>query len=276
VPSTVVALERFGLGARFDALAKEHDAIVHAAADLRLTSTYATLRATNVLGTKHACDFARAGSMRLHHVSTLSVFASSDLARSDRTFRENDDLAEARVLHGGYAQSKWAAERLVPNGASVIRLGLVLPARSRDLFGAFVRAAKIAECLPNDAALAFDVTPLDFAAAAVAHFVARADARIRHVANCAPATIADLASALSVSLAPPTDFAARIDALRASIDPLALASIRALSGAASSRAFDLFETTRVDLGAGSTLADLERAGIRCPSARVALATMRLA
>jgi amino acid adenylation domain-containing protein len=136
-----VALDGLGLGARFDALAKEHDAIVHAAADLRLTSTYAALRAANVLGTAHACEFARAGSMRLHHVSTLSVFASSDLARSGRTFHEDDDLREARVLHGGYAQSKWAAERVVPRGANVIRLGLVLPARTHDLFGAFIRAA---------------------------------------------------------------------------------------------------------------------------------------
>ena len=263
-----VALERFGLGARFEPLAKEHDAIVHAAADLRLTSTYAALRATNVVGTSHACDFARAGSMRLHHVSTLSVFASSELARSGRTFREDDDLRAARVLHGGYAQSKWAAERVVPVGASVIRLGLVLPARARDLFGAFVRAAAHAGCLPDDDTLAFDVTPLDFAAAAIAHFVATGDARARHVANRAPATIADLASALSVPLV--GDFAARIDGARASVDALGLASVRAVSGAASSRAFDLFETTRVDLGASSTVAELERAGIHCGSARDAL------
>ncbi|HEY2368982.1 MAG TPA: SDR family oxidoreductase, partial [Polyangiaceae bacterium] len=191
-----VALDGLGLGARFEALAKEHDAVVHAAADLRLTSTYAALRGANVVGAAHACEFARAGSMRLHHVSTLSVFASSDLARSGRTFREDDDVRDARVLHGGYAQSKCAAERVVPRGANVVRLGLVLPARAHDLFGAFVRAATQAGCLPDDTALAFDVTPLEFAAAAIAHFVASSDARVRHVANRAPATVADLASAL--------------------------------------------------------------------------------
>jgi len=206
----------------------------------------------------------------MHHVSTLSVFASSDLARSDRTFREEDDLRAARVLHGGYAQSKWAAERILPRDTSIIRLGLVLPARSGDLFGAFARAAMLAECLPNDPELAFDVTPLDFAAAAIAHFVATADARVRHVANRAPATIADLASALSVPLVAPSRFIERVEAVRASIDPLALASIRALGGDAVSRAFDLFETTRVDLGTASTLAELESAGIRCPTARQAL------
>ena len=275
VPSSVravagdVALERFSLGARFEAIAKEHDAIVHAAADLRLTSTYAALRPTNVLGAAHACDFARAGAMRLHHVSTLSVFASSDLARSGCTFREDDDLRKARVLHGGYAQSKWAAERVLPAGANVVRLGLVLPARSRDLFGAFTRAASIVGCLPDDPALAFDVTPLDFAAAAIAHLVVIADARVRHVANRAPATIAELASALSIPLVAPSAFSARLRDVRASIDPLALASFRALSSP-TSRAFDLFETTRVDLGAASTLDDLARAGIRCPPAREAL------
>jgi amino acid adenylation domain-containing protein/thioester reductase-like protein len=277
VPSNVravagdVALDGFGLGARAASLAKEHDALVHAAADLRLTSTYATLRATNVLGTAHACDFARAGSMRLHHVSTLSVFASSELARSGRTFREDDDLHAARVLHGGYAQTKWAAERVVPKGTNIIRLGLVLPARSRDLFGAFARAASLAGCLPDDRELAFDVTPLEFAAAAIAHFVATSDARVRHVANRAPATVADLAAALDVPLVPSKEFARRTDAVRAAIDPLALASIRALSGATISRAFDLFEATRVDLGAAATLDELDRAGIRCASGRAALA-----
>jgi len=164
-----------------------------------------------------------------------------------------------------------AAERVLP-GTNVIRLGLVLPARAHDLFGAFARAAVRAECLPDDPALAFDVTPLELAATAIAHFVAISDARVRHVANRTPATVADLAAALSVPLVSTSRFLERIDAVRASIDPLALASVRALSGAAASRAF---RSVRGDARRFSepapTLDELERAGIRCPSARAALA-----
>jgi hypothetical protein len=114
------------------------------------------------------------------------------------------------------------------------------------------------------------VTPLEFAAASLAHFVVSADARVRHVANRAPATVAELASTMSVPLVLRSRFAQRIDAVRAAIDPLGLASVRALTGAVASRAFDLFETTRVDLGACATLDELERAGVRCPPAREVL------
>jgi len=269
-----VALDRFGLGARFDALAREHDAIVHCAADLRLTATYAALRATNVLGACHAADFARAGAPKsLFHVSTLSVFASSDLARSGRRFDETLDLRAARVVAGGYAQSKWAAEAAV-RGAHVTRLGLLLPtraARGRDLFGAFVLAARSLGCLPQDDALRFDVTDATFAANAVARFVTSGEPpRVRHVANARAASLDDLARAMALAGAPIERVS--IDAFRArafardDIPALALAAIRALTNDDASRAFDLFEATAVDLGARGTLDDLARAGIACPRA----------
>ncbi len=273
-----VALERFGLSlAQWESLAREHDAIVHAAADLRLTSTYAALRATNVLGACHAADFANAGAPKsLHHVSTLSVFASTDLAtRSEhRAFAESTDLHSARIVHGGYAQSKWAAEVAV-RGAHVARLGLLLPARAHDVFGAFVRAARVVGCLPEGDAWRFDVTPVEFAARAIAHFVATGDAqRVRHVANIEPASMGDLARALRLDRVPLDAFRARVAEKASSIDALALASFRALSSDdVASRAFDLFEATNMDLGARATLEDLARAGIACPRATDVLAEL---
>lgn len=263
-----VALPRFGLPrAQWDALAREHDAIVHAAADLRLTSTYEALRDTNVLGACHAADFANAGTPKtLHHVSTLSVFASTDSARSGRTFGESMDLHTARIVQGGYAQSKWAAEAAV-RGACVARLGLLLPARGHDLFGAFARAARIVGCLPEGDAWRFDVTDVSFAARALAHFVTSNPKRVYHVANRSPASMDDLASALRVARVPLTEFRERVAAHRSSLDALALASFRALTSPDdASRAFDLFEATHVDLGAHETLAELARAGIVCPRA----------
>lgn len=276
-----VALERFGWSvARWNALANEHDAIVHAAADLRLTATYAALRATNVLGARHAADFATTGARKaLHHVSTLSVFASSNLRRSGRMFDESMELHSARIVYGGYAQSKWAGERVV-RGAHVTRLGLLLPARGRDLFGAFVRASRDVGCLPCGDDARFDVTDADFAAAAIAHFVTSGDpgVRVRHVAGSASASLDDLASALShagvrIERTSMDEFRRRVLARANAMDALALASFRALwADDAASRAFDLFEATNVDLGASRTHVDLARVGIACPSTSDTLAS----
>jgi thioester reductase-like protein len=244
------------------------------------------LRDTNVLGACHAADFANCGTPKtLHHISTLSVFASTDFgtrASSKRTFDEQMNLHSARIVYGGYSQSKWAAE-LAVRGAHVTRLGLLLPSsrsmRGCDLFGGFVRAACVVGALPEGDAWRFDVTPVDFAADAIASFVMRAEApRVRHVANREAATMDDLARAIEcagIALARVSldVFRARVVEHGANLGALALASFRALtSDAEASRAFDLFEATH-DLGAGPTLGDLARDGITCPPATSALASI---
>ncbi len=184
-------------------------------------------------------------------------------------------------MFGGYAQSKWAAEALVRHaapGAIVLRLGLLLPSRRRDSFSAFVRAAATLGCLPDDPTLAFDVTPVDFAANAIAHVVTSArPQRAIHLANRTPATLDDLARAMSacghtLSRVSTEAFRARADRHHDTLDALALASIRALDGRPTTRSFDLFEATGVDLGAARALEALAAAGVRCPSASEALAT----
>ena len=45
----------------------------------------------------------------IHYASTLSVFVATD--RNAGVVRPNDDLGETREVYGGYAQSKYVAER---------------------------------------------------------------------------------------------------------------------------------------------------------------------
>jgi amino acid adenylation domain-containing protein/thioester reductase-like protein len=279
-----VSLERFGMSqARWTAFAVEHDAIVHAAADLSLAMPYAVLRETNVLGTGHALDFAREGPPKaVHYISTLSVLASTDLARTGRAFTEASTLRDASVVHGAYAQTKWAAEALVRRvapGAFVHRLGLLLPARSRDLFVAFVRGVAMLGCAPIVPALAFDVTPADFAASALAHFVTSGGdrrGRTRHIANRRTATLDDLVTTMRaegarVEWVSVEAFQRRV-AQGGSVGlarterwkDLSRVSLRAAVSGPVLRAFDLFEATDVSFGAEPTLDELEIAGITCP------------
>ena len=275
-----VAAPRFGMPpARFTALATEHDAIVHAAADLSLVATFAELRETNLLGTMHALDFARVGHPKaLHYISTLSVLASTDLARAPepcaRAFSETSDLRAATMVYGAYAQTKWAAEALVRRaapGAFVHRLGLLLPARAKDLFVAFVCGVAALECAPIHPALAFDVTPVVFAAKALAYLIASAsEQRTRHIANRRTASLDDLVDAMSeegvrVERVPIDVFERRFAESR--LGGLSRATLRACiqprRGAVDP--FDLFEATNVRFGAEPTLGELARRTIVCPA-----------
>src|SRR6185295_7125980 len=74
---------RFGLAERaYAELAARAGAGWHAGAEVRWTHTYEALVGANVEGTLHVLRFACAGNVkRLHHVSTVGVFASA--ARSN-------------------------------------------------------------------------------------------------------------------------------------------------------------------------------------------------
>jgi thioester reductase-like protein len=271
-----VALPCFGMpSARFAALATEHDAIVHAAADLSLAAAYTQLRDTNVLGTAHALDFAREGRPKaLHHISTLSVLASAHRVSGVRVFSEASDLHDATTVYGAYAQTKWVAEALVRRaapGAFVHRLGLLLPARKQDLFTAFVVGVAALGCAPVCPALAFDVTPTDFAARALAHFVALGGAqRTRHIANRWTASLDDLVYAMAaegvrVERVSMDAFQRRL-ADRSKIGGLPFTTLRAAlftAGEPAVNPFDLFEATNVRFGAEPTLEELAQCGIVC-------------
>src|SRR5205823_4505156 len=80
---------------------------------------YHALKAANVLGTQEVLRLATQDKIKpLHYISTLSVF-SHKKAASGRPIRESDSLDDHREhIHGGYAQSKWVAEKLVTTARS--------------------------------------------------------------------------------------------------------------------------------------------------------------
>jgi amino acid adenylation domain-containing protein/thioester reductase-like protein len=269
---------RLGLAmSEWGALAGRVDTIYHNAARVNLVLPYEALRTANVLGTREVLRFQGTGRVkRLHYTSTLSVFVATDGNRG--RIREDDRLESTRWVFGGYAQTKWAAEWLVraAGGAvgptSIYRLGLITgdsrTGRSSpdDFLARFLRGLTRLGCVPHvggDAGLTLDVTPVDFAAAAMARLSLAEPPRgpgpsTLHIANPEPLSLADLVESLrsrGVPLreVPPGLFRASLSDLER-LDPEAavacLALCRALPGGDAAfvayRTMDLFQATGVE------------------------------
>jgi len=102
---------RLGLSASsYDALAREVDAVCHAAAAVNWVFSYAGLRAANVLGTLELLRLACRAGAPFHFVSSLSTcYATSEPRTVDEAF---DALSELRGIPLGYAQTKVVGEAL--------------------------------------------------------------------------------------------------------------------------------------------------------------------
>ena len=198
-----VRRRHFGLdGASFETLAKATASVHHLAADVNLALPYARLRDTNVLGAAHV----RALGRDVHHASTLSVLACAS-PRPARAMEDGKLEVDVTVL-GGYAQSKWAAERVLHDARTTVRFGLLTGdsstgrgAPSCQLMS-FVRGVAQLGVFPDVGldGLAVDVTPIDCAARAYVQLTERArdaaDERVFHVANTRSLRLDDLLRAL--------------------------------------------------------------------------------
>lgn len=196
-----------GLNAsQFQMLAGKIDVIYHNGALVNLLYPYEALKAANVLGTQEVLRLA--GQIKLkpvHYVSTGSVFPLV-APGEDKTVHENDDLEDSARLAGGYAQSKWVAEKMV------------LAARARGLPLAVYRPGQITGHATTgmthlqdflcrlmigcsrigsvpDLDLMIDMTPVDFVSQALAHLAASKESlgKVFHLVNPQPASLHQLA-----------------------------------------------------------------------------------
>ncbi len=201
---------RLGLpAATFDRLAAEVDAIYHGGAQVNLLYPYDLLKAPNVLGTREVLRLAcRSRTKPVHHVSTVSVFASP-AHRGVARIHEGDAPARPDGIASGYACSKWVAERLVAAArdrglpARVYRPGRVsghslTGASSLDDFTCrFIKGCIQIGAIP-EGDVEFDLTPVDYAAAAIVRIATRpgAPGSCYHLVNPRPARTTDLARAI--------------------------------------------------------------------------------
>jgi len=190
-------------------------AIVHCAAQVDLVRDLETLLPVNV----QAVAALYALGLPLHHVSTLSVLAG---ARPQPALALESDRLESPVsVYGGYAQSKWAAERwlhrqqdLYPGAGPpvwIYRPGLIGPAQAstgplltgpapgRDWLQACLQGLQELGCLPawdeissqNTHPLALDLIPVDWVARSLLQLM-QGPAGVFHLANPRPLLLGEL------------------------------------------------------------------------------------
>jgi amino acid adenylation domain-containing protein/thioester reductase-like protein len=181
----------------FDALAREVDLLIHAAAVVNLVYPYSALKAANVGGTREVLRLAcRHGAKPVHHVSTNGIFPPGNGLCEEET--DLDELTEAR--EDGYGQSKWVAEKLVREAAGrelpvcIYRPGNVSghsesgASNPRDLLGAVIVESTRLGCAPEIEGWHMEITPVDFVAAAILHLASErvAQGGTYHLANPDP------------------------------------------------------------------------------------------
>lgn len=97
---------------KFQEMAKQIDVIYHCGALVKWIYPYNALKAANVFGTKEIIRLACHCQVKpLHFISTVGVFSSPSY--SCNVVTEEENLDNSGPLYGGYAQTKWVAEKLV-------------------------------------------------------------------------------------------------------------------------------------------------------------------
>jgi len=198
-----VRLAHFGWDeAKWRTMADEVDTVIHLAAEVKLFAPYDELKASQVEGTRNVLRFCAEGRQKtLHYASSLSVFVDADPLES--LCREDDLRRDISQLHGGYAQSKWVAEQLVLRAreqglrAAVYRLGLLslnLQTGIGPVNDWLTLALPGLVNAPADEALAFDLTPVDYAARVMAWLIQQQADGVFHIANPQPVTQARVAA----------------------------------------------------------------------------------
>ena len=171
--------------AEYARLSLEVDTVYHCAADINYSKPYALVKGPNVDGTHNVLRFACAGSPKtLQYVSTAGLFGATAALLGINDVLEDYDIKSSiaiMAIENGYAKSKWIAERLVQAAAArglragIYRLGFIEGSSRTGIANiADLLCRMICGCIqmgvyPNFPEKYWIVTPVDFAANAIAH-----------------------------------------------------------------------------------------------------------
>jgi thioester reductase-like protein len=285
---------QMGLSAeRWQSLTESVDTVFHIAAFVNMLMPYESMRKSNVDGTLEVVRFLCHGRNKyLHYASTLSVFVAT--TNNKGTALESDNLSDPCQVFGGYAQTKYASELLLRSleekagPVTYHRLGLITgdsrtaATSSTDFLALFVRGLTALGCAPEQTgSMKVDITPIDFAAAAMVELSLRTMKTGRsctyHIANERSLTLDELISVLQKQGVPikresGTEFLRRASELKSkSVDQDAaaacLALCRCLPGESSFNSFrtmDLFQATDIVFDMHNTKAVLSATNLSCP------------
>ncbi|MEM6867447.1 MAG: amino acid adenylation domain-containing protein, partial [Cyanobacteria bacterium P01_C01_bin.121] len=186
------------------------DMIYHGGANVNLLYPYSALHATNVQGTHEILKLAAMGRPKpVIYLSTLDVFES--LASTGvREFFEETDIAQGNGIAGGYAQSKWVAEKMIGRAASrglpvcIFRPGMVTGhsrsgySNTSDILCRLVKSLGELQQAPN-LDLMIDMTPVDYVSQTIAALSLQPQSlgKTFHVVNPQPIPFADIVTTIN-------------------------------------------------------------------------------
>jgi amino acid adenylation domain-containing protein/thioester reductase-like protein len=207
-----LGLPRLGLSeAAFGELAGSVDAIYHCGAQVRYDYPYEALRAVNAGGTRELLRLAAQGRPKaFHHVSTLSVLREDFLP-------EGPLAADASGVSGGYAQSKWVAERLVQTAldrglpGAIYRPGWITGDNPDDFLMRLIQASLESGLAPDLGPIEVCPTPVEWVAAAIVRLSLRPEAGgVFHLINPNPVAYESALARLPVAKVPVERWAAAL------------------------------------------------------------------
>jgi amino acid adenylation domain-containing protein/thioester reductase-like protein len=162
----------------FDTFANQIDSIYHNGAMVNFVYPYAAHKKANVLGTQEILRLACRSKLKpVHHVSTLSILHNGE-HDDGHLYLENEDIDKISAPFGGYAQSKWVAEKLVMQAGergipyAIYRPGLVsghsvTGAWNHDnMISSMTRACLLLGTAP-DLDVVANIVPVDFVSASI-------------------------------------------------------------------------------------------------------------
>jgi thioester reductase-like protein len=206
----------------------------------------------------------------LHQSSTLSVFVATD--RNTGVAHEDDLLTDTTHVYGGYAQTKWAAERaLIPlqqAGAPICihRLGLITNLETpsdHNFLSAFIQgvAHEPAALTLEDDAVAVDITPQTDAVRILSKLIRHAPCSVYHVASTQSVSLKRLLMLMqqnSMLRLPGSHSSATTHDTHTASARLAMARITQPSaeGWDAWRTMDLFQATDINFDMTRTLSTL--------------------
>jgi amino acid adenylation domain-containing protein/thioester reductase-like protein len=181
-------------------LCRSIDVIYHNGALVNALYPYSMLKAANVLGTQEVLRLACHTRIKaVHYVSTISVFPPESLASG--VMDERFIVEGGNSLHGGYAQSKWVAERLVSTAAAKgLPVSIYRPGRvsGDSRTGLWTPDPLLTDSLQTildlgslpriDDDIPIELVPVDYVAQAIVHLSRQAESlgRAFHLVNPRP------------------------------------------------------------------------------------------
>ncbi|HEX9840752.1 MAG TPA: amino acid adenylation domain-containing protein [Anaerolineales bacterium] len=190
----------------FEEVANQVDVIYHNGAMVNFVYPYQTHKASNVLGTQEILRLACQARLKpLHFVSTLSVLYSGG-HNDGQVFREDADLNQVGAPFGGYAQSKWVAEKLVMQAGArgipyaIYRPGLVSGHsltgawNTENLISSMTRVCMLLGSIP-DLNVMVNIVPVDYVSAAIVQLSRNPEnlSKVYHLDNPQPLHFSKLA-----------------------------------------------------------------------------------